>query len=95
MAIDFTKEKYSSIFFGITSKMMENLTTCLGSFSVSLQEMIAAYGVFMIAPAFMGYIAKYLGIEGSSAYVRVSQLKKQAVDKLIENVDHSQVIDYL
>ena len=48
--------------FGITSKMMENLTTCLGSFSVSLQEMIAAYGVFMIAPAFMGYIAKYFGI---------------------------------
>ena len=40
-------------------------------------------------------IAKHLGIEGSGAYVRVSQLKRQAVDKLIENVDHSQVIDYL
>ena len=40
-------------------------------------------------------IAKYLGIEGSGAYVRVSQLKKQAVNKLIENVDHSQVLDYL
>jgi RNA polymerase sigma factor (sigma-70 family) len=40
-------------------------------------------------------IAKYLGIEGSGAYVRVSQLKKQAVDKLIANVDHSQVLDYL
>ena len=40
-------------------------------------------------------IANYLGIEGSSSYVRVSQLKKQAVDKLIENVDHSQVIDFL
>ena len=40
-------------------------------------------------------IAKELNIEGSSAYVRVSQLKKQAVQKLIENVDHSQVIDYL
>jgi RNA polymerase sigma factor (sigma-70 family) len=40
-------------------------------------------------------IAKYLGIEGSSSYVRVSQLKKQAVDKLIENVDHSQVLDFL
>ena len=39
-------------------------------------------------------IAKYLNIEGSGAYVRVSQLKKQAVDKLIENVDHSQVLDY-
>ena len=40
-------------------------------------------------------IADYLGIEGSSAYVRVSQLKRQAVNKLIENVDHSQVIDFL
>ena len=40
-------------------------------------------------------IAKQLGINGSSSYVRVSQLKKQAVDKLIENVDHSQVLDYL
>ncbi len=40
-------------------------------------------------------IAEYLDIEGAGAYVRVSQLKKQAVDKLIENVDHSQVLDYL
>mgnify|MGYP003138989682 FL=1 len=40
-------------------------------------------------------IAKHLGIDGAGAYVRVSQLKRQAVDKLIENVDHSQVIDYL
>ena len=40
-------------------------------------------------------IAEYLGIEGSSSYVRISQLKRQAVDKLVENVDHSQVIDFL
>ena len=40
-------------------------------------------------------IAEYLNIEGTGAYVRVSQLKKQAVDKLIDNVDHSQVIDFL
>jgi len=40
-------------------------------------------------------IAQYLGIEGSSSYVRVSQLKKQAVDTLIENVDHSQVLDFV
>jgi len=40
-------------------------------------------------------IAKRLNIEGSSSYVRVSQLKKQAVDTLIENVDHSQVLDFL
>jgi len=40
-------------------------------------------------------IANYLGIEGSSSYVRISQLKRQAVDKLIETVDHSQVLDFL
>tara|TARA_A100001201_G_scaffold18884_1_gene21230 strand:+ start:447 stop:1202 length:756 start_codon:yes stop_codon:yes gene_type:complete len=40
-------------------------------------------------------IANYLDIQGSGAYVRVSQLKRQAVNKLIENVDHSQVLDYL
>ena len=40
-------------------------------------------------------IAEILNIEGSSAYVRVSELKKQAVDKLIDSVDHSQVLDYL
>ena len=40
-------------------------------------------------------IANHLDIKGDSSYVRVSQLKKQAVDKLIENVDHSQVLDYL
>jgi len=40
-------------------------------------------------------IAERLGIKGSSSYVRVSQLKKQAIDKLIKNVDHSQGLDYL
>ena len=40
-------------------------------------------------------IANKIGINGSSSYVRVSQLKKQAVDTLIEKVDHSQVIDFL
>ena len=40
-------------------------------------------------------IAAILNIVGASDYVRVSELKKQAVLKLIENVDHSQVLDYL
>jgi len=39
------------------------------------------------------YIADKLNIIGTSAYVRVSELKKQAVQKLIDNVDHSQVLD--
>jgi RNA polymerase sigma factor (sigma-70 family) len=41
------------------------------------------------------YIAGKLGIRGVSAYVRVSELKKQAVQKLIDSVDHSQVLDFL
>ena len=40
-------------------------------------------------------IADYLGIEGASAYVRISEIKKQAIKKLIDNVDSSQVLDYL
>ena len=40
-------------------------------------------------------IAEHLGIKGTSSYVRVSQLKKQAIDKLSRVVDHSQVTDYL
>ena len=40
-------------------------------------------------------IAAELKLEGSGSYVRVSELKKQAVQTLIDNVDHSQVLDYL
>jgi RNA polymerase sigma factor (sigma-70 family) len=40
-------------------------------------------------------IADYLGIEGASAYVRVSEIKKQAIKKLVANVDSSQVLDFL
>ena len=39
-------------------------------------------------------IAEALNLKGSSAYVKVSKLKKQAVEKLIQNVDPSQVLDY-
>jgi RNA polymerase sigma factor (sigma-70 family) len=40
-------------------------------------------------------IAQYLDMNGISSYVRVSQLKKQAINKLKQVLDHSQVIDYL
>jgi RNA polymerase sigma factor (sigma-70 family) len=39
-------------------------------------------------------IAEALDLKGSSAYVKVSKIKKQAVQKLIDNVDPSQVLDY-
>jgi len=37
-------------------------------------------------------IADMLNINGVSAYVRVSEIKKEAIEKLIEEVDHSQVL---
>jgi len=40
-------------------------------------------------------IADKLKINGTASYVRVSQIKKEAIDKLVENVPASQVIDYL
>jgi RNA polymerase sigma factor (sigma-70 family) len=40
-------------------------------------------------------IADCLSIEGASAYVRISEIKKQAIKKLIDNVEPSQVLDYL
>ena len=40
-------------------------------------------------------IASILGMKGDSSYVRVSQLKKQSIEKLINNVEHSQVVEYL
>ena len=39
-------------------------------------------------------IAEVLDLKESSAYVKVSKIKKQAVQKLIDNVDPSQVLDY-
>lgn len=40
-------------------------------------------------------IAKFLGIQVNTANVRISQIKKEAIDKLIDNVSPSQVVDYL
>ena len=40
-------------------------------------------------------IADKLKIEGSAAYVRISQIKRDAIDKLVENVDPAQVIDFM
>jgi len=40
-------------------------------------------------------IADKLNIKGARDYVTVSELKKQAVQTLINNVDHTQVLDYL
>ena len=40
-------------------------------------------------------IADKLGIEGTANYVRVSQIKRDAIDTLIQTVDKDQVLDFL
>ena len=40
-------------------------------------------------------IAKKLNIEGVASYVRVSQIKRDAINTLINTVDKSQVLDFL
>lgn len=40
-------------------------------------------------------VAEKIGIFVDTANVRVSQIKRDAINKLIENVDHSQILDYL
>ncbi len=40
-------------------------------------------------------IANVLGIKGINNFVRVSEIKKKAVDKLIDSVDYNQFIDIL
>ena len=40
-------------------------------------------------------IAKLLDIQGVADFVRVSQIKREALDKLIDNVDPDQVLDFM
>ncbi len=40
-------------------------------------------------------IAEKLNIKGTAAFVRISQIKRDAINKLIETTDPSQVVDFL
>jgi DNA-directed RNA polymerase specialized sigma subunit len=40
-------------------------------------------------------IAEHVGINVATANVRISQIKKEAIDALIANTDASQVLDFL
>jgi hypothetical protein len=76
----------------LNAYLMSLLTKHLNPIEVYVLN--ASYGLNMPKKS-AKCIANKLDIKGVSAYVRVSELKKQAVEKLIANVDHSQVLDYL
>jgi len=90
LQIEDTSEPYNQVFLNmyLTSLLKQHLT------DKEFHVLRLSYGLDCEKHS-AKEIAKFLEIEGTGAYVRVSQLKKIAVDKLIENVDHSQVLDYL
>ena len=98
------KQEDEDMIYQIPDKADPYNETLLNAYLMSLlNKHLNEYEVFVLEKSYglLGKklqakeIAKELGIEGVSAYVRVSELKKQAVEKLIANVDHSQVLDYL
>ena len=104
LSIDAKTDSNNNLFLEIEDKEQSYNKELLSTYLISLLKQhlnIKEYEVLKLSYGLncdkksAKEIAKKLGIEGSGAYVRVSQLKKQAINKLIENVDHSQVIDFL
>ena len=98
------KQEDEDMIYQIPDKSDPYNETLLNAYLMSLlNKHLNEYEVFVLEKSYglLGKklqakeIAKELGIQGVSAYVRVSELKKQAVEKLNANVDHSQVLDYL
>ena len=77
--------------FGITGEMMKNLTTCLGSLSVTLQEMLSAYGVFanqgrLVKPIYILRVEDQNGEILESSVPEEQQVTSEATAFLISNV---------
>ena len=76
---------------GITAKMMENLTTCIGSLSVTLQEMISAYGVFanqgrLVKPIYILRVEDQDGNILESSLPELKQVTSEETAFLLSNV---------
>ena len=40
-------------------------------------------------------IANKIGLKGNTAYVRISEIKKRSIQKLIDNIEYEQVVEFL
>lgn len=90
--------------FEIPDKSEEYNTDILNKYILSIMEIHLNIKEFDILRMSYGLdcdkmsakdIAEKLNMKEKSAHVRVSQIKKEAIQKLIDNVDPSQVADYL
>jgi RNA polymerase sigma factor (sigma-70 family) len=78
----------------INSYLFTSMRKYLGEDSKEFEVLRLSYGLDCDKHSAL-QIAKKLNIEGPSAYVRISEIKKQAISKLSANLDFSQVIDFL
>ena len=102
-SIDDTKNRENGTVLDIPEKEEKYNNALLNSYLISLLKMYLdpreadvlrmSYGLDCEKHS-ATQIANHLGIRGTSSYVRVSQLKRQAIQKLIDNVDRSQVVDF-
>ena len=77
--------------FGISAEMMQNLTTCLGSLSVTLQEMLSAYGVFanqgrLVKPIYVLKVEDQYGNILESSIPESEQVTSKETAFLMSNV---------
>ena len=71
--------------------MMQNLTTCLGSLSVTLQEMLSAYGVFanqgrLVKPIYVLKVEDQYGNILESSVPESEQVTSEETAFLMSNV---------
>jgi len=104
LSIDAKPDQDENMAYQIPDKSDPYNEVLLNTYLMSLLEKhLTSNEVFVLSKSYgldgprwsANEIATGLNIQGVSAYVRISELKRQAVDKLIENVNHTQVLDYL
>jgi RNA polymerase sigma factor (sigma-70 family) len=78
----------------INSFLFNSMAKYLGINSKEFEVLRLSYGLDCDKHSAL-QIAKILNIDGPSAYVRISEIKKQAIKKLSTNLEFSQVIDFL
>ena len=74
--------------------LLSNMVKYLGKGSKEYEVLRLSYGLDC-EKCSAKEIAKNINISFSSSHVRISEIKKQAIDKLSKNLDISQVIDFL
>lgn len=94
----------NNVYYNIPDSNKEYRVDMLNSFILSIMKTALSHDEYEVLR--LGYgldcdkhkakkIAKLIGINGTSAHVKISQIKKQAIDSLSKKIKLSQVVDFL